>query len=84
MAHKITRYTSDNGTKYELKNHTLRVTGKYGYKVGDGYTYPEDIASYVFDHEEELRILKWEVECEMKGEYDKVISAEAEYFKRNF
>ena len=27
MAHKITRYTSHDGFKYELKNHTLRVTG---------------------------------------------------------
>lgn len=84
MAHKITRYTSHNGTKYELKNHTLRVTGKYGYHVGDGYSEPLDIAQYVHEHEEDVRILLWETECEMKGEYDKVIQAEQEYFKRNF
>jgi len=83
MAHKIKRYTSDNGTKYELKNHTLRVIGKYGYIVGDGYSEPHDIATYVDDHEEELRILKWEVECEMKGEYDKLISEEKKYYKTN-
>jgi len=67
MAHKIKRYTSDNGTKYELKNHTLRVTGKYGYIVGDDYSEPNDIASYVYEHEEELRILCAEFEDEMKG-----------------
>jgi hypothetical protein len=66
MAHKIKRYTSDNGTKYELKNHTLRVTGKYGYIVGDDYSNPNDIASYVYDHEEELRILHSEFEEEVK------------------
>ena len=42
-----------------------------------------DIAHYVHEHEEELRILKWEVECEMKGEYDKVICP-IRNFKRNF
>ena len=66
MAHKIKRYTSHNGTKYELKNHTLRVTGKYGYIVGDDYSNPNDIAQYVDDHEEELRILRSEFEDEMK------------------
>lgn len=57
MAHKLTRYTSDSGAKYEMKNHTLRVTGKYGYIVGDDYSNPNDIACYVDEHEEELRIL---------------------------
>lgn len=66
MAHKIKRYTSHDGTKYELKNHTLRVTGKYGYIVGDDYSNPNDIGQYVEDHEEELRILRSEFEDEMK------------------
>ena len=56
MKTKIQRYVSENGTRYELKNHTLRVTGKYGYVVSDDCG-NEDIYYYVDQHEEELRCL---------------------------